>query len=451
MAERHSLPTVAFIVALTGAMFSGIGPSTAQGIGTIRDAEIENTIRNFSTPVFLAANLDPSAVKIHLVKDKTLNAFVAGGQRLFINTGMLTQAKSAEQIIGVIAHETGHISGGHLARIKDALKGSTATTILSIILGGAAIGAGRGDIGSVIIAGGQGVIMRNYLSYTRTQESAADQAALKYLDKIKISAKGFLEFMELLGDQELQAPERQDPYVRTHPLTRNRVAAIAYHVANSPYSDNTVSSEFDIGFRRLRAKLYGFLNPIGHTLRVYKESDNSLESRYARAVGYYRVPNLKKAVPLIDGLIAEYPKDPYFRELKGQMLFENGKPEAALVSYQNAVTLLPDNSLIRRELARVQLALNDPALLKPAIKNLRIAIADDSESPFTWRQLAIAYGRQGDKGHSSLALAEEALLTGEKSAALYHAGLAERLFPHGSREWLQSQDILLAARQKKKR
>ena len=429
----------------------GATDARGQKISLIRDAEIENTIRNFSTPVFLAANLDPSAVKIHLVRDKTLNAFVAGGQRLFINTGMLTQAKSAEQIIGVIAHETGHISGGHLARIKDALKGSTATTILSIILGGAAIGAGRGDIGSVIIAGGQGIVVRNFLSYTRTQESAADQAALKYLDKVKISARGFLEFMEILGDQEFRVPERQDPYVRTHPLTRDRVAVIAHHVANSPYSDNAVSSKFDINFRRTRAKLYGFLNLIGHTLRVYKESDNSLESRYARAVGYYREPNLEKAVPLIDGLIAEYPKDPYFRELKGQMLFENGKPGAALVSYQNAVTLLPDNPLIRRELARVQLALNNPALLDTAIDNLRIAIADDSESPFTWRQLAIAYGRRGDKGHSSLALAEEALLTGKKPVALYHAGLAERLFPHGSREWLQSQDILLAARQKKKK
>ena len=157
----------------------GATDARGQKISLIRDAEIENTIRNFSTPVFLAANLDPSAVKIHLVRDKTLNAFVAGGQRLFINTGMLTQAKSAEQIIGVIAHETGHISGGHLARINDALKGSTATTILSIILGGAAIGAGRGDIGSVIIAGGQGIVVRNFLSYTRTQESTSDQAAVK--------------------------------------------------------------------------------------------------------------------------------------------------------------------------------------------------------------------------------------------------------------------------------
>ena len=429
----------------------GTMEARAQKISLIRDAEIESTIREFSTPVFLAAKLDPSIVKIHLVRDNSLNAFVAGGQRLFINTGLLTQAKSTEQIIGVIAHETGHISGGHLARFNDALEGSTAATILSIILGGAAIGAGRGDIGGIIIAGGQGLVMSNFLRYTRAQESAADQAALKFLDKTETSAKGFLTFMELLGSQELLSPERQDPYVRTHPLTSNRIEIIAHHVANSPYSGNTVSSDIDIKFRRARAKLYGFINPIGHTLRVYKESDKSLESRYARAIGYYRQPNLKKAVPLIDGLIAEHPKDPYFRELKGQMLFENGKPKAALVSYQNAVSLLPDSPLIRRDLARVQLALNDPALLDQAIYNLRIAIADDSESPFTWRQLAIAYGRQGDKGRSSLALAEEALLTGKKSVALYHAGLAERLFPHGSREWLQSQDILLAARQRKKK
>jgi len=439
----------ATICLITAVMVIGAGTADAKKISLIRDAEIENTIRLFATPVFRAAKLNVSAVKIHLVRDNTLNAFVAGGQRLFINTGLITQAASAGQIIGVIAHETGHISGGHLARFKDILEKSTATTILSMILGGAAIVGGRGDVGSVIIAAGQGLATQNFLRYSRTQESAADQAAMKFLDDSGQSAKGLLGFMNILGEQELLSTANQDPYVRTHPLTRDRVANIANHVAKSPYSDKPVSPEFDILYRRARAKLIGFFNPIGHTLRIFKSGDNSLEARYAKAIGYYRKSDMAKALPLIEGLIAEHPRDPYFWELKGQMMFENGDAKGAMGPYMTAVSLLPDNALFRRDLARVQLELNDPSLLDDAIKNLHTAIAENRESPFTWRQLAIAYGRKGDKGHSSLALAEEALLNRQPSVARYHGGLAERLFPHGSREWLQAQDILLAARPRK--
>ncbi|MFQ5765285.1 MAG: M48 family metalloprotease, partial [Rhodospirillales bacterium] len=362
-------------VILTGAV-----PARAQKIPLIRDAEIENTIRQYAAPVFRAAKLDSSAVRIYLVRDNSLNAFVGGGQRLFINTGLLIRSTSAEQIIGVIAHETGHISGGHLARIHEALAHSTAATILSVILGGAAIGAGRGDVGTAIIAGGRNVATRNLLNYTRTQESAADQAALKFLDSAGISAKGFLEFMEILSEQELILPERQDPYVRTHPMAQERVATIAAHVAKSPYADKSLPPEFDVMHRRMRAKLYGYLHPLGRTLRVYKESDDSVESRYARAIGYYLKPDLEKAVSLIDGLIAESPRDPYFWELKGQMLFENGDAKGALTPYETAVGLLPDEGLIRSELARVQLELHDPALLDPAIENLRVALGQNRDS-----------------------------------------------------------------------
>ncbi len=427
----------------------GGGPARAQKISLIRDAEIENTIRQFATPVFSAAKLNPQAVKIYLVRDNTLNAFVAGGQRVFINTGLLTKTKNVAQIIGVIAHESGHIAGGHLARFQNALKNSSTPMILAYLLGGAAFGAGRGDIGSAIIDAGKSISVRNFMTYSRTQESAADQAAMKFLDRAGISSKGLLEFMELLSEQDLLSPKRQDPYVLTHPLTRDRIASIVEHVSHSAHSDTPLPAAFEIKHRRLRAKLYAFLNPLGRTLRVYKETDNSLESRYARAVAQYRKPDLDKALPLIDGLLAEFPRDPYFWELKGQMMFENGDAKAALKPYENAVSLLPDNALLRRDLARVQMALNDPAMLIRAVENLRAAIAQEGDSPFTWRQLAIAYRRMGDKGRSSLALAEEALLKGQKSVARYHAGLAERLFPNGTREWLQAQDILVTARPKK--
>ena len=443
-----SLKIAALVIACV--VVNGAAPAHAKKISMIRDAEIENTIRLFATPVFKAAKLDPSSVKIHLIQDNTLNAFVAGGQRLFINTGLITQSTSAGQIVGVIAHETGHIASGHLARLNQVLEKSTMTTALSLLLGATAIVAGHGDVGMMVVAAGQGLAQSGFLHYSQTQESAADQAALKFLDDSGQSAKGFLDFMNLLGEQELLIAEYQDQYVRTHPLTRDRVNNIANHVANSPHSGKSVSKELETLYRRARAKLVGFINPIGHTLRLYKASDNSPESRYARAIGYSRKPDMDKALPLIDSLLAEYPRDPYFWELKGQMIFENGDAKGAMAPYKTATSLLPNNPLLKRDLARVQLALNDPRLLNDAIVNLKAAVAEDRESPFTWRQLAIAYGRLGDKGHSSLALAEEALLLGRQSVARYHGGLAEKVFPKGSREWLQAQDILTAARLKNK-
>lgn len=412
----------------------------------IRDAEIENTIRLYAAPVFRAAGLEPDDINIHLVKDNTLNAFVAGGQRLFINTGLLLKSTSANQIIGVIAHETGHISGGHLSRMQKALEATSVPMILSMLLGGATILAtGRGDIGGAIIAGGQTIAVQNFLQYSRTQESSADQSALRFLDATGQSARGLLEFMETLSDQELLSTYRQDPYVRSHPLTRDRITTIAEHNANSPYTDAADPPEYRIMFERMKAKLYAYINPLGRTIRVYKESDNSVASRYARAMAYYRKPDLDKAIPLIDGLISEFPDDPYFHELKGQINFENGRPADALLSYQRAVDLNPTAYLIRRDLARIQIESNDPALIDPAIENLRTTLAKDQFSAFTWRQLAIAYGRKGDKGRSSLALAEEALINRKPEIASYHAGLAERLFTEDSREWLQARDIQLAA------
>jgi predicted Zn-dependent protease len=424
------------------------GIANAKKISIIRDTEIENTIRELATPVFKAAKLDPNSVKIHLILDKSLNAFVAGGQRLFIHTGLITESSDASQIIGVIAHETGHIAGGHLARVNKALEKTTMTKALSVIMGATAIVAGQGKVGQMIVMAGDGIAQSNFFRYSQTQESAADQAALRFLDESKQSAKGLLSFMNLLGDQESLIWEYQDLYARTHPLTRNRITSLSNHIAKSPYSKNTTPSKLNNIYRRARAKLIGFVNPISRTLLTYKSNDYSLESRYARAIGYFKQSDMSKALPLIDSLLDEYPQDPYFWELKGQMIFESGDAQGALNPYLQATRFLPESPLIKRDLARVQLALNDPNLLNDIIINLKAALSVNRDSPFTWRQLAIAYGRRGEKGYSSLALAEEALLTGRLEVARYHGGLAERIFPEGSREWIQAQDILNVARNK---
>jgi len=443
-----------FFAALLLAALIGIGPISPAGaapVSFIRDTELENTIRGYVTPIFLAAGLDPSAVRIYLVNDKQINAFVAGGQNIFINTGLLMQSENAGQVIGVIAHETGHISGGHLVRVHDALARGTAESILSMVLGAAAMVAGAPEVGAAVMSGGQNVAMRNFLQYTRTQEGAADAAAMRFLDATKQSARGLLDFFQILSGQELLISARQDPYLRTHPLTDDRIQALEAFVAKSPYSNVPVKPEFQEEHRRMLAKLHAFLDDPVITRRRYPDSDTSLPARYARTIVHHRTAKLDKALAEIDGLIAEHPDDPYFLELKGQILYESGRAVPALQPYEKAVALLPDAPLLRSDLARVQMATNDPKLLPAAIANLQASLRKEPNRPFIWRQLAIAEGRNGQMGESSLALAEEAMLLDKLPEAKFHAGRAVQELPKGTPGWLQAEDILQAAENAKER
>lgn len=420
------------------------------GVPLIRDAEIENIIRAYATPVFRAAGLDPSAVDIYLVNDKSINAFVAGGQKLFINAGLLMKSDNANQVIGVIAHEVGHIQGGHLARAHDAMRNATAESIIALVLGAAAaVASGRPDVGQAVVQGGSEAALRSFLRYSRTQEGAADSAAMRLLDATGQSTQGLVDFLSKLEDQELLSVGRQDPYLLTHPLTRDRIDHLRAHSERSAYTQRPGSPEFDQMHARMVAKLVGFLEPTSVVFRRYPESDQSLAAAYARAVAWYRKPDLTRALREIDGLIAQRPGDPYFHELKGQILFESGRPAEAIGPYERAVQLLPSAPLLRFDLARVQLALNDPKLLPDAVDNLRAGLLVEPRNAAAWRQLAVAHGRNGEMGEAAVAQAEEALLTGRADEAIYHAGKAKRLLPRGSRGWLQAQDIEHVARQQK--
>ncbi len=419
-------------------------PATAREFKFIRDTEIENTIRVFSTPVFQAAGLDPSAIEVYIVNDSTLNAFVAGGQKLFLNTGLLMQSANAGQVIGVIAHEAGHIAGGDLARIHDVMRKSSAQQILAMVLGAAAgLASGRGDLGAAVVAGGARAGQENFFQYSRSQEAAADAAAMRFLDATGTPATGLLEFLGTLADQELLSTRFQDPYLRTHPITRDRVQALENHIKQSP-RPAPLPPDYKRLHERMQAKLVAFLEPPARTLKRFPDSDTSLPARYARAIAYYKIPDLEKALALIDGLIAENPSDPYFREMKGQMLFENRRAAEAIPSYEAAVKLLPASPLLRLDLARIQLEMNDPAMLDPAIENLRVAQQAEPDSSWIWRNLAIAYGRKGDMGLSTLALAEEAYFRGSLREARAYARRAEKLLAGDSPAMVQAQDILQA-------
>jgi len=437
--------TVGFVIAIFVSMLVVAPPVEAKGLSLIRDTEVENTIRAYAAPLFTAAGLDAAAVKVHIVNDSRLNAFVAGGLNLFVNTGLLMASDNPDQIIGVFAHETGHIAGGHLARTREAVENATAEAILAYILGAAAIVAGGGEAGGAIIGSGQAIAQQSLIRYSRAQEQAADQAAVRYLESVGRSAEGMLEVFHKLEDQELLVPERQDPYVRSHPLTRDRIRFVQNFIESSTYSTTKSSADELMAHNRMVAKLYSFLNSPGRTLRTYRTSDTSLPARYARAIAYFKIPDLEKAIGEIDSLLREYPNDPWFHEVKGQILFENGHIALSVAPYERAVALRPDEALLRLGLARAQIEINDPLFNKKAIENLIIAVRSEPNHAQHWHFLGIAYGRDKQLAQSSLALAEASILRGEFVEAKYHAEKAKRGLENGSPAYLRAEDISMAA------
>lgn len=436
------------ILAIVLAVGTAARQSWAQGLALVRDSEVEDTIRMYATPLLEAAGLNTEAVDIILVNDDSLNAFVAGGQNLFINTGLIIRTESPNQLIGVVAHEIGHISGGHLARSGEAMSAANTHALLTMLLGlGAAI-AGGGDVGSAVMMGGQQTALRSLLAFTRTQERSADQAALKLLDATGQSSKGMLNFLEILSGQELLYASNQDPYLRTHPLSSERVDAIAQHVKNSPHTGAPPNEVYVERHARMVAKLTGFLKPPAQTFVRYPEEDQSLAARYARAIATYRIPDIDAALEEIDSLIAERPDDPFFYELKGQMLFENGRLAEALAPYRKANALKPNDPLLLTALAQILVESGNAPMMESAVEQLKDATRLDPGNALSWRLLAISYGRLDQLDESALASAEEALLTGRLSDARLQAERASRRFPEGSPGWLRAQDIIRTSERK---
>ncbi len=433
---------LAGVIALSVALWQPppAGAQAQQRIQFIRDAETETIIRAYATPIFRVAGLNPDDINVHLINDRTLNAFVAIGQNMFFHTGLLMRTETPSQLIGVIAHETGHIAGGHLARLPEAMRDAWTASVISLLGAAAAAVAGRGDAAMASILAGQQIAERNLLRYSRALESSADQAGTTFLDRSQQSARGFLEFMQILQDQEFAMADRQDPYVRTHPVTRERIDFIENFVAGSRFSNAPTRPEFIEMHKRMRAKLTGYIEP-ARALSQFRESDTALEARYARSWAYYRRGDLMRAIPLMDGLLKDYPDDPWFAESRGQFTYENGRPRDAIPYYEKAVAKVPGNALLRLELASAQIATEDTALLKAAIDNLIAAQAREPETAEIHRQLAVAYGRDGQMGMAALSQAEYALLMGQRVAARGFAERAERLLPAGSTYILRAQDI----------
>lgn len=441
-------PLDAFVVFLAALLCVVVAlpapPAWAQGgRSIIRDAEIENIIRSFAVPLFQAAGLNPQNVRIRLIEDNTLNAFVAGGQNIFVHTGLIFKAKGPDALIGVLAHETGHIEGGHLVRTREALEQAAIVQMIGTILGtAAAVASKRSDVGQAVIMGSQGTGARAFLKYSRTQESGADQAAMRLLDATGRSAKGLEEFLGTLEDQEILSQRFQDPYVQSHPVSAERISTLRAHNETSPNADQRYTPDERAAFDRMVAKIYGYMEPLGKVLKRYPEDDKSFAARYARAIAHYRAPDLERALVLIDELIDEHPQDPYLHELKGQMLFEHGRIEDSLKAYGEAHKFAPREPLIALGLARAEMETNDPARLDDAIAHFRLTARLGEPSAFVWRQMGIAYGRKGDEGMSALALAEAELRMGNLADAEMLATRASKKLEEGTGAHLQALDII---------
>jgi predicted Zn-dependent protease len=431
---------IAFLIGGLGLMAHAQSGPTA----LIRDTEIENYLKEWANPVIKAAELDPDAVNIILVQDSRVNAFVAGGQNIFLYTGLLTKSKNPGEVIGVIAHELGHIRGGHLIRSKDAMENASYEAMLGTILGiGAAILSGDGGAAAAISAGSNSTALNRLLAFSRVQESSADQAAIGFLSRAHLNPAGLVTFMERLEDEELLPVSQQSEYVRTHPLTRDRVESLKAGTENSPYNGQAMPAEWNDQHARMIAKLVGFVTP-EHVIWNYSDKDNSLPARYAKAIAAYRQNQINDALNLTDTLLKDEPKNPYFLELKGQMLGDFGRISEAVPYYKQAIEQDPKSGLIRTAYAHalIETAGNNESQLQTAITQLERAQRDEPRSTRIHRLLATAYGKIGNEPMAKLHLAEEALLQRRRDQARMQAETASTQLKRGSAAWLRAQDIL---------
>lgn len=426
------------------AMVLMASPSTSMAQIIIRDTEIEESMAEWFRPVFDAAGMSPDQVKIIIVQDDKINAFVAGGSNIFFYTGLLQKTENPGEVIGVMAHELGHITGGHLIRGREAMEQASYESILGMILGvGAAIATGDGGAAATIGAGANSMAQRGFLRYTRTFESSADQAALRYLENAQINPSGFASFLKKLEGQELRPSSQQSEYVQSHPLTRDRIETAQSRAAQSAYKDKAFPEKWVHQHRMMLAKLTGFITP-QQVVWTYDDRDNSIESLTARTIAAYRLNQVEKALRLSDQMLAKEPENPYFLELRGQMLMDFGRVKDAIPYYEKAVTKKPNAGLIRTALAHAQLetAGADKAKLKKAIDNLTFALKSEPRSSRIHRLLATAYGRGGDEPRAKLHLAEEALLQNKFDYAKGQAELAQKSLKPGSPDWIRAGDIL---------
>lgn len=437
------------MLALTLA-FAGWQPVAAQdensGPQVLRDTETEQLFRDMSVPLIKAGGLDPNSVKVVLLNDPEINAFVSQGQTVYLQSGLIEAADNVNQVQGVVAHELGHVIAGDSIRSGEGEKHATGISVLSLLLGAAALAAGAGDAAMGIMMAGQRAALGDMLSFTRTQEATADATGARLLSKAGISGKGLLEFFSKLQNEEYRlAIYSKDSFDQTHPLNSERIQALKQKFMSDPAWNTPVDPKLQARFLRVKAKLLGFVDPKQAVLK-YPESDQSIPAHYARAYAYHLGAYPDKAEAEADALLATDPHDPFFLELKGQMLLEDGKAKEAVPPLREATKRSGDAPLIAALLGHALVETNDPKNFQEAKQILKVAVNRDNEDPFAWYELGIIYDREGDQPRASLATAERSNLQDDPKMALASAQMAMKGIPPGTPDYLRAQDIAMVSR-----
>jgi predicted Zn-dependent protease len=433
-----------------------IAPALAQenkGPPVLRDTEAEALLREYTRPILRAAGLERQNIQMVIINDSSFNAFVADGRRIFVNYGAIMQSETPNQLIGVLAHETGHLAGGHLAKMREQIAQAQTQMIIAMLIGAGAVVAGaRGgnsnsglaNAGAAALAGPQEMIRRNLISYVRQQEENADRAGVKFLNATGQSAKGMYETFKRFTNDSLFAARGADPYLQSHPMPAERVAALEELARSSPYWEKKDDPALQLRHDMMRAKISAFMERQDTVYRRYPMSNDSLPARYAHAITTYLHGDLRNALAQIDGLIALQPANPYFYELRGQALLESGKPNEAIAPLHKAMQLSNSSPLIEMLLGQALVATDNKAYTDEAIKILRAAVSRESEAPLGYTQLAMAYGKKGDYAEADLASAQAAFLRGDNKTARDLASRAKTRFAIGTPGWVKADDIVTA-------
>jgi predicted Zn-dependent protease len=448
--KPSNLTAVTVAIALALAPLSAFAEEKEKGPALLRDTETEQLLRDYTRPILRVAGLEKQNIKVTIINDPAFNAFVADGHRIFVNHGALMQSETPNQIIGVLAHETGHLAGGHLAKLHEQVAAAQTQMVIAMLLGAGALAAGAkgngngglANAGAATLSAPQEVIRRSLLSYVRGQEENADRAGVKFLTATGQSAKGMYETFKRFTNDSLFAAHGADPYVQSHPMPAERVAALEEFAHSSPYWDKKDDPALQLRHDMMRAKISGFMERQDTVYRRYPLSNTSLPSRYAHAISTYLHGDLQNALSQIDGLIQLQPNNPYFYELRGQALLEGGKPVEAIAPLRKAVQLSNNAPLIEMLLGQALVGADNKAYADEAVGILRAAVARETEAPLGYSQLAMAYGRKGDLAEADLASAQAAYLRGDNKTARDLASRAKTRFAVGTPGWVKADDII---------
>ena len=438
---RHTARLVG-AAAAAGLMLTAAAPASAQS--AIRDTEIEAIIHEWADPVFTGMGLEPSEVEILLVADPELNAFATRGRIMGINTGLILRTRSPNELLGVIAHEGGHIRNRHTLR-DGAQNAGMQPMLMTMALGALAIAAGAPDAGAVLLGNSQYFGTLSALRYMTHQEGEADNTAARALETAGESGRGLVSFFENFRSQEVFSDARRYPYFRSHPLSSDRIENLRRFVSEQSSYARRDSPERMAQHAIVLAKIHAFMDHPRETLRDYPETDTTYPARYARAIAWYRDGQTDRALSAVDALLAEAPENPYLWELKGQILFEEGRPEEAIGAHQRSVDLMPDAPLLRINLGHALIETRDPTKLDAAVDHLKRAAALERDNSMAWRLLAQAYDSQGKEGEARLASAEMYFAAGSQRQATQFALRARDMLEPGSVAWIRAMDIVFAS------